>query len=194
MPKNIAIFSDGTGQDGGVRPEQRMSNVYKLYRVARSGPESGIDPREQIAFYDPGLGTDEGTTATSAPVHFIRKLLGSVTGRGVTTNIADCYEFIIKRGRALEKTNGNPRYGGDDDGAHQQSQHVANNRPDTFVGVDPSDGAGGVVANPQRRRKQPQAHRQDNHHGVVHVMNAQGAGNREQQGTEQHDGWNSLQH
>lgn len=95
MPKNIAIFSDGTGQDGGVRPEQRMSNVYKLYRVARSGPESGIDPREQIAFYDPGLGTDEGTTATSAPVHFIRKLLGSVTGRGVTTNIADCYEFII---------------------------------------------------------------------------------------------------
>lgn len=95
MPKNIAIFSDGTGQDGGVRPEQRMSNVYKLYRVCRSGPDSGIDPKDQIAFYDPGLGTDEGATAISAPVRFVQKLLASVTGRGVTINIADCYEFII---------------------------------------------------------------------------------------------------
>jgi hypothetical protein len=28
--RNIVIFSDGTGQDGGVHPEQRLSNVYKL--------------------------------------------------------------------------------------------------------------------------------------------------------------------
>ncbi len=60
MSKNIVVFSDGTGQDGGVRPEQRMSNVYKLYRACRVGPDSGIDPREQVAFYDAGLGTDDG--------------------------------------------------------------------------------------------------------------------------------------
>ena len=93
--KNIAVFSDGTGQDGGVRPEQRMSNVYKLYRACRTGPESGVDPGEQVAFYDPGLGTDEGATAMTAPVRSLQKLLGSVTGRGVTTNIADCYTFIV---------------------------------------------------------------------------------------------------
>jgi hypothetical protein len=29
MPKKIVVYSDGTGQDGGVRPEQRVSNVYK---------------------------------------------------------------------------------------------------------------------------------------------------------------------
>jgi len=78
-----------------MRPEQRMSNVYKLFRVCRPGPDSGIDPREQIAFYDPGLGTEEGATALTAPVRFFQKMLGSMTGRGVTTNIADCYEFII---------------------------------------------------------------------------------------------------
>lgn len=95
MAKNIAVFSDGTGQDGGARPEQRMSNVYKLYRVCRPGPDSAIDPSEQIAFYDPGLGTEEGATALTAPIRFFQKMLGSMTGRGVTTNIADCYEFII---------------------------------------------------------------------------------------------------
>jgi hypothetical protein len=31
----------------------------------------------------------------TAPVRFVQKLLASVTGRGITTNIAECYEFII---------------------------------------------------------------------------------------------------
>ena len=95
MSKNIVIFSDGTGQDGGARPEQRLSNVYKLYRVCRSGPDSGIDPARQVAFYDPGLGTDIGATALTAPVRFVQKLLSSMTGRGITANIAACYEFIV---------------------------------------------------------------------------------------------------
>ena len=95
MPKNIVIFSDGTGQDGGVRPEQRLSNVYKLYHACRVGPENCIDPGQQVAFYDPGLGTDIGATALTAPVRFVQKLLGSVIGSGIKKNIADCYEFII---------------------------------------------------------------------------------------------------
>ena len=95
MAKNIVVFSDGTGQDGGVRPEQRVSNVYKIYRACRNGAENSIDPQEQVSFYDPGLGTDIGSTALTAPVRFVQKLLGSVTGRGITKNVADCYEFII---------------------------------------------------------------------------------------------------
>lgn len=95
MAKNIAVFSDGTGQDGGVRPEQRVSNVYKMYRVCKIGPESGIDPSEQVAFYDPGLGTDIGATALTAPVRFAQKMAASLSGRGIATNIVDCYRFII---------------------------------------------------------------------------------------------------
>ena len=37
MAKNILIFSDGTGQFGGLKPDQRLSNIYKLYRASRSG-------------------------------------------------------------------------------------------------------------------------------------------------------------
>jgi uncharacterized protein (DUF2235 family) len=95
MPKNIVVYSDGTGQDGGVRPEQRISNVYKMYRATRIHPDNAIDPSQQVCFYDPGLGTDVGATALTAPVRFVQKLLASVTGRGITRNIAECYEFII---------------------------------------------------------------------------------------------------
>jgi hypothetical protein len=32
MPKNIVIFSDGTGQAGGITFDEMRTNVYKLYR------------------------------------------------------------------------------------------------------------------------------------------------------------------
>ena len=95
MSKNIVVFSDGTGQDGGARPEQRISNIYKMYRISRDHADSGIDPSKQVVFYDAGLGTDIGTTALTSPVRFVQKLLGSVTGAGIKRNIADCYEFIV---------------------------------------------------------------------------------------------------
>jgi uncharacterized protein (DUF2235 family) len=95
MAKNILIFSDGTGQDGGMRPEQVLSNVYKLYRACRTGPTSPINPAEQISFYDPGLGTDTTATGMTRVRQCYQKLHSSVTGRGITINIADCYEFII---------------------------------------------------------------------------------------------------
>jgi uncharacterized protein (DUF2235 family) len=56
-PRNILVFSDGTGQAGGLLPDERRSNIYKLYRATRCGPDSTIDPSIQVAFYDPGLGS-----------------------------------------------------------------------------------------------------------------------------------------
>lgn len=97
--RSIVIFSDGTGQDGGVRPEQRLSNVYKLYRAARVGPDNSIDPNEQVAFYDPGLGTDTSAVGLTGLRRSWTRLMSSITGRGITTNIADCYEFIINHWR-----------------------------------------------------------------------------------------------
>ena len=57
MARNILIFSDGTGQVGGYEFDEDRTNVYKLYRGTRVGPDSCIDPHEQAAFYDPGLGS-----------------------------------------------------------------------------------------------------------------------------------------
>jgi uncharacterized protein (DUF2235 family) len=97
MGKNIIIFSDGTGQAGGLQPDQRLSNVYKLFRAARVGPDNAIDPAQQVAFYDAGLGTskDEGTLPLRT-VRFFRKFLSAAIGFGISRNIADCYEAILK--------------------------------------------------------------------------------------------------
>jgi uncharacterized protein (DUF2235 family) len=96
MPKNVIIFSDGTGQAGGVRPDQQLSNIYKLYRASKVGPDSSVDPTLQTAFYDPGLGTDDDDAgAPTRLFRFGRKTLASVTGRGITRNITDCYEAIL---------------------------------------------------------------------------------------------------
>jgi uncharacterized protein (DUF2235 family) len=95
LAKNIVVFSDGTGQDGGARLDARLSNVYKLFRASRSGADSAIDPSAQIAFYDPGLGTDSDSHGIGRLGKTIYKWAASVAGRGIATNIADCYEFII---------------------------------------------------------------------------------------------------
>lgn len=97
MPKNIIIFSDGTGQAGGLKPDQNLSNIYKLFRAARPGPESPINPSEQIAFYDAGLGTEtDGGKIPFRPVQKFRKIWSAATGTGISRNIADCYEAILK--------------------------------------------------------------------------------------------------
>jgi len=97
MPKNILIFSDGTGQAGGLRPDQRLSNVYKLYRATRTGPDSAIDPAAQVAYYDPGLGTmtNAGTVRRSV-WGAIKSVAGLAVGLGFNGNVIDCYEAILK--------------------------------------------------------------------------------------------------
>lgn len=92
VAKNILIFSDGTGQMGGVRPDQRLSNIYKLYRAMRPGPETQIDPAKQVAFYDPGLGVGETGGFT---FRRLRNALEAAVGSGIDENVIDCYEQII---------------------------------------------------------------------------------------------------
>jgi hypothetical protein len=63
MTENILVFSEGRGQDGDARPEHRVSNVYKMYRISRDHDDTAIDPSQQVVFYDAGLlavgGTDQ---------------------------------------------------------------------------------------------------------------------------------------
>ncbi len=97
MPKNILIFSDGTGMAGGITFDEDRTNVYKMYRATRCGPDSCIDPDKQIAFYDPGLGSpaDRGFIfgKTGRRVY---NLVSQATGLGLTANIIDCYAALIR--------------------------------------------------------------------------------------------------
>ena len=79
MAKNIIIFSDGTGQEGG---RGNNTNVYKLFNMIEDRTE------KQISFYDRGLGTGW------------RKFTGNVFGLGISENILECYEFLFKNFRS----------------------------------------------------------------------------------------------
>jgi hypothetical protein len=59
--------------------------------------DNAIEPAEQIAFYDPGLGTinDTGVIKLSV-VEKLRSLFGLAFGIGITGNIIDCYQFILE--------------------------------------------------------------------------------------------------
>jgi len=98
MPKNILIFSDGTGQAGGLTPDQNVSNIYKLYRATRCGPENDIDPSQQLTFYDPGLGSqpNSGMFFVTRLYRWLHDVVSQATGLGITTNIIDCYAALLR--------------------------------------------------------------------------------------------------
>lgn len=75
MSKNIVVFSDGTGQEGG---KGSNTNVYKLFNMIMDRTP------DQVGFYDRGLGTGW------------RKFTGSVAGAGMSENIQECYRFIFE--------------------------------------------------------------------------------------------------
>jgi uncharacterized protein (DUF2235 family) len=97
MAKNIIVFSDGTGQVGGLRPDERRSNIYKLYRATRCGPDTDIDPAAQVTFYDAGLGSmpPEGAFFVVRAYRWLHNLFSLATGLGITTNIIECYCAIL---------------------------------------------------------------------------------------------------
>ena len=70
--KNIVVFSDGTGQEGG---EGNNTNVYKLFNMIEDRTKA------QIAFYDAGIGIGW-------------RKLSAMSGMGITKNILECYQFI----------------------------------------------------------------------------------------------------
>jgi len=103
QPRNIVIFSDGTGQRGGLLFDERRSNIYKLFRATRCGPDSSVDPAQQLTFYDPGLGTLPPGHGSGGIIDVIWRglynLISQATGLGITRNIIDCYAAIIRMWR-----------------------------------------------------------------------------------------------
>jgi hypothetical protein len=90
VPKNILIFADGTGNEGGLLPDESRTNVYKLYRATRSGPDSSIDPFKQVAFYIHGIGTPE-PGKSMRHIDIIYQMFGG----GLTMRIIDGYAAAI---------------------------------------------------------------------------------------------------
>jgi uncharacterized protein (DUF2235 family) len=104
MPKNVVIFSDGTGQVGGINFDEDRTNIYKMYRACRVAPDSRINPSEQVAFYDPGLGSvADGGHMVGRLGRWIYNKISQATGLGITANIVDGYAALIRLWRPGDK-------------------------------------------------------------------------------------------
>ena len=85
MSKNIIICLDGTGNQFG----EKKSNVVKLFRMLER------DPDEQVAYYDPGVGTLGDPTYKTWIARKTNKVLGLAFGRGLSKNLVEAYTYLM---------------------------------------------------------------------------------------------------
>lgn len=85
MPKNIVICCDGTGNEFG----KSNSNVVKLYKTL-------LCDHDQIAYYHPGVGTMGSRNALSGIGKWWTRVIGLAFGYGISDNVADAYQFLMK--------------------------------------------------------------------------------------------------
>src|SRR5947199_42056 len=75
-------------------------------------------------------------------------------------------------GTRSEQADREPGNEGDDEHADQQHAEVGPDPAHGSIRMDPADRARGVVAEAERRREQADAHGEDDHHRVVHLVDA----------------------
>ena len=85
MPKNIVLCCDGTGNE----IEGNLSNVLKLYRIARRD-------EEQRVYYDPGIGTLGQRDEWSRIKQNAKGVFGLATGYGLDDSVLDAYQFLAR--------------------------------------------------------------------------------------------------
>lgn len=86
MGKNIVICLDGTGNQFG----EKNSNVVRLFRMLERSPT------EQVAYYDPGVGTMGDPTYKTWIARKINKILGLAFGRGLMRNLVEAYTYLME--------------------------------------------------------------------------------------------------
>ena len=89
--KNIVICCDGTR--GKYDAEYKNTNVVRLFeRLCPDGKGKGGE-REQISYYDPGVGTY--SPQRSRIRNWVAKRKGDISGRGVRANVEDAYKYLM---------------------------------------------------------------------------------------------------
>lgn len=85
--KNIVICLDGTGNQF----RDHNTNVVTLFRVLQR------NPRDQVAYYDPGVGTLADPDLKTPLVKRVDKLLGLAFGRGLLKNVSQAYSYLMEQ-------------------------------------------------------------------------------------------------
>ena len=85
-PKSIVLFSDGTGNSSA---KLFKTNVWRMYEAIDLGP-SPAGKRDQISFYDDGVGTSNFKVFAA---------LGGAVGWGLKRNVLDLYRYACRNYR-----------------------------------------------------------------------------------------------
>jgi uncharacterized protein (DUF2235 family) len=85
MAKNIVVCCDGTHNEF----TSVNTNVVNLYKALIRSPG-------QIAYYHPGVGTMGARSALTRVGRWWTKILGLAFGYGLSDNIADAYQFLMR--------------------------------------------------------------------------------------------------
>jgi len=85
MPKNIVLFSDGTGNSSA---KLFKTNVWRLYEA------TDLRRPDQIAYYDDGVGTSPFKPYA---------LLGGALGLGLKRNVKHIYAFLCRNYEAGDR-------------------------------------------------------------------------------------------
>lgn len=85
MSKNIIILLDGTSN----QISDNRTNVLRLYQTLRKD-------KDQLVYYDPGVGTFGGDGALFRATSRAREILGLATGLGLDRNVKEAYRFLVE--------------------------------------------------------------------------------------------------
>ena len=86
--KNIVICLDGTGNQLKAKGN---TNVVRLYEMLDLN-----EPTEQIAYYDPGVGTFSAAGAWTPFARRVTKLAGLAVGLGLRANLGEAYTYLMQ--------------------------------------------------------------------------------------------------
>ena len=86
MPRNLVVCLDGTDNEFSVH----NTNVVRLFQALDRGRA------DQLAYYDPGVGTIWEPGTLSKASQKLQMILGLAFGLGVTRNVSEAYAFLLQ--------------------------------------------------------------------------------------------------
>ena len=85
MPKKIVILLDGTSNEISTN----RTNILRLYGTL-------VKSKEQLVYYDPGVGTFGAENAWSRSLRKGAEVWGMATGWGLDANVKEAYRFLVE--------------------------------------------------------------------------------------------------
>ncbi len=93
MPRNLVVCLDGTDNEFSVHNTNVVRVFQALDRVRA----------DQLAYYDPGVGTIWEPGTLSRASQKLQMILGLAFGLGVTRNVSEAYAFLMEHYRAGDR-------------------------------------------------------------------------------------------